>query len=86
MFLKFGFNSINIDGVIDQNVESVTIKDLRNSLQDNSPTDSLYPSEQWDMEWDTEGENLVPTEHQYSLDDLYWCDDYDNVLKNEYGR
>ena len=36
------------------------------------------------MEWDTEGENLVPIEHQYSLDDLYLYDDYDNVVRNEY--
>ena len=61
------------------------MKDPRNTLQDNSPTDSLYPTEHWDMEWDTEGENLVPTEHQYSLDDLYWCGDYDNVIRSEYG-
>ena len=65
--------------------EGNSIKDLRNSLQDNSFTDSLYPPEQWDMKWDTKEENLVPTEHQYLLDDLYWCDDYDNIFKSEYG-
>ena len=61
-----------------------SVKNLRNSLQDNSFTDSLYSPEQWDMEQNTERENLVSIEHQYSLDDLYWCDDYDNVLKSEY--
>ena len=62
------------------------VKSLENSLQDNSSTDSLYPPEQWGMEWDTEEENLVPTEHQYLLNDLYWCGDYDNVLRSEYER
>ena len=61
------------------------VKDYGNPSQDNSPTDSLYPPDHWGMEWDTEGENLVPIEHQYSLDDLYLCGDYDNVLRSEYG-
>ena len=61
------------------------MKDRGISLQDNSPTDSLYPSEHWGMKWDTEGENLVLMEHQYSLDDLYLCGDYENVIRSKYG-
>ena len=64
--------------------EENSVKDLENSLQDNNFTDSLYSPEQQDMKWNTEEENLVPTEHQYSLNDLYWCDDYDNVFRSEY--
>ena len=61
-----------------------SVKDSVNPLQNNSPTDSLYSPEYWDMKWDTEGKNLVPIEHQYLLDDLYLYDDYDNVVGNEY--
>ena len=74
------------DNVTQTKEERNSVKDLKNSLQDNSPTDSLYPPEHWDMKWDTEEENLVPIEHQYLLDDLYLCDDYDNVVRSEYGK
>ena len=61
------------------------VKSSGDPSQDNSSTDSLYPPKQWGMKWDTEGENLVPIEHQYSLDDLYLYGDYDNVIRSEYG-
>ena len=38
------------------------------------------------MKWNIEEKNLVFMKHYYLLDDLYWCDDYDNVIKNEYER
>ena len=40
-----------------------SVKDLKNSLQDNSPVDSLYSSRNWDMKWDIERENLVLMKH-----------------------
>ena len=74
------------DNTIQTKEEGSSVKNHENSLQDNSPTDNLYPSEHWDMKWDTEEENLVPIEHQYSLDDLYLCNDYDNVIRSDYGE
>ena len=51
------------ENVIQTKEEGSSVKNLKNSLQDNSLTDSLYSPEHWGMEWDTEEENLVPIEH-----------------------
>ena len=71
------------DNVIQIEEKRNNIKNHEISLQDNNLTDSLYFQEHWDMKWDTE-ENLVFMKYQYSLDDLYLCNDYDNVIRNEY--
>ena len=62
------------------------MKNLLPSLQDNSSTNSLYPPGHWGMEWDEEGENLIPENDYYTLDDLYTVGDYDNVLLNDHGE
>ena len=45
------------DNTIQTKEERDSIKNSCNSLQDNSPTDSLYSPEYWDMEWDTKEES-----------------------------
>ena len=37
------------------------------------------------MKWNIEEKNLVFIEHQYLLNDLYLCNNYDNVIRSEYG-
>ena len=73
------------DNVTQMEKERNSLKNLKTLLQDNSLTDSLYSLEYWNMEWDTEGENLVFMKHQYSLNDLYLYGDYDNVIRSKYG-
>ena len=51
------------DNIIQIKKEENSIKNLENSLQDNSLTDSLYSSEHWSMKWDIEEENLVSIKH-----------------------
>ena len=72
------------DNTIQTKKERNSIKDLRDSLQDNSFMNSLYSSKHWDMKWDIKEKNLVSIEYQYLLDDLYLYGDYDNVVRNEY--
>ena len=63
------------------------VRDLIELSQNNSSENSLYqpfPPDHWGLEWDEEGENLIPMEHQFSLDDLYTYGDYDNVFRSEY--
>ena len=62
-----------------------SIENLLTSLQNNSSTNSLYSSEHWEMEWDEEGENLIPENDYYTLDDLYTVRDYDNILRSDHG-
>ena len=61
------------------------MEDLRNFSHDNSSESSLYPPDLWGLTWDAEGENLVPEENTFDLEDLYACGNYDNVLRSEYG-
>ena len=63
----------------------VSIENSPSFLQDNSLTNSLYPSGHWGMEWDEEGENLIPGNDYYTLDDLYTVGDYDNILRSDHG-
>ena len=62
------------------------VKDLRNFLHDNSFTSSLYSLDHWGLTWDTKGKNLISEENNFDLEDLYVYEDYDNVLRNEYGE
>ena len=68
-----------------QTEEESNVKNLSSSLQDNSSTNSLYPSGHWGMEWDEERENLIPENDYYVLDDLYITGDYDNILRSDHG-
>ena len=61
------------------------MEDPQNFIQDNSSMSSLYPPDHWGLTWDTEGENLIPEENTFDLEDLYTCGDYDNVLHSEHG-
>ena len=61
-----------------------SVKNLLSSLQDNSSTNSLYSSRDWGMEWDEKGENLIPENDYYTLDDLYIIGDYDNALQSDH--
>ena len=74
------------DNTIQTKKERNSVKNLEIFLHISSSTDSLYSSFYWDMKWDIKRENLVPIKHQYSLDDLYLYNDYDNVIRNEYER
>ena len=68
-----------------QTEEGDSVKNLSFSLQDNSLTNSLYPSGHWGMEWDEKRENLIPDNDYYILDDLYTVGDYDNILRSDHG-
>ena len=61
-----------------------SVENLLTSLQDNSLTNSLYSSGHWEMEWDKEGENLIPRNDYYTLNDLYTVGDYDNILRSNH--
>ena len=65
--------------------EESSVKDLQDFLHDNSSASSLYPPDHWGLTWDTEGENLVSEENTFDLKDLYTYENYDNVLRSEYG-
>ena len=62
------------------------MEDPPDFLHDNSSMNSLYSPDHWRLTWDTEGENLVPEENTFDLEDLYTYGNYDNVLCNEYER
>ena len=77
----------NMDTYHDQETqteEGGSMENLSTSLQDNSSTNSLYPSRHWGMKWDEEEENLISRNDYYTLDDLYTMGDYDNVLQSDH--
>ena len=62
-----------------------SVENLTTFLQNNSSTNSLYSSRHWGMKWDEKGENLIPKNDYYTLDDLYTVKDYDNILRSDHG-
>ena len=71
---------------VDKETQTEEEEDSVKDSHDNGSTSSLYPPDHWGLTWDTEGENLIPEENTFDLEDLYTCGNYDNVLRNEYGE